>query len=46
MEELMLTPMYELPEHSGSGKKVVTEAVVEGKQPLLPAKGRRRRESA
>ena len=46
MEEVMLDTMYELPEHSGSGKKVVTEAVVEGKEPLLSAKSRRRRESA
>jgi ATP-dependent Clp protease ATP-binding subunit ClpX len=46
MEELMLEPMYELPEHSRSGKKVVTRAVVEGKEPLLPPKTRRRRESA
>ncbi len=46
MEELMLVPMYELPEHAGSGKTVVSKAVVEGKQPLLPPKTPRRRESA
>jgi ATP-dependent Clp protease ATP-binding subunit ClpX len=46
MEELMLTPMYELPEHSRSGKKVVTKAIVEGREPLLSPKPRRRRESA
>ena len=46
MEELMLQPMYELPEHAGSGKKVVTEAVVEDREPLLPPRARRRRESA
>jgi ATP-dependent Clp protease ATP-binding subunit ClpX len=46
MEELMLDPMYELPEHARSGKKVVTEAVVDGKEPLLSPKARRRRESA
>ncbi len=42
----MLDPMYRLPEHAGSGKKLVTEDVVEGKASLLPAKQRRRRESA
>lgn len=46
MEELMLDPMYELPEHAGSGKKVVTKAVVEDRERLLPRKARRRRESA
>ncbi len=46
MEELMLEPMYKLPEHSQSGKKVVTEAVVQGKAPLIQPKPRRRRESA
>lgn len=46
MEELMLEPMYELPEHSASGKRVVTEAVVMGRERLLPRKPRRRRESA
>ncbi len=46
MEELMLEPMYELPEHAGSGKKVVTEAVVGGRDRLLPRRPRRRRESA
>jgi ATP-dependent Clp protease ATP-binding subunit ClpX len=46
MEELMLEPMYALPEHKRSGKSVVTEAVVEGREPLLAPKARRRRESA
>jgi len=47
MEELMLTPMYDLPDHAGTGKKVLTPAVVAGQQPLLSSsKGRRRRESA
>jgi len=46
MEELMLDPMYDLPSHAGTGKKIVTEDVVEGREPLLPAKSRRRRESA
>ena len=46
MEELMLDPMYGLPEHGRSGKTVVTEAVVDGREPLLPPKVRRRRESA
>ena len=46
MEELMLEPMYELPDHQRSGKKVVTEDVVNGRRPLLPSKPQRRRESA
>jgi len=46
MEEIMLEPMYLLPDRSRSGKKVVTEAVVEGKDPLISTKPRRRRESA
>ncbi len=46
MEEIMLDPMYELPDFAQSGKYVVTEAVVEGKEPLLSPKSRRRRESA
>ncbi len=45
-EELMLEPLYWLPEHSRSGKRVVTEDVVEGKAVLVPPKARRRRESA
>ena len=46
MEELMLEPMYELPDSSPSEKSVVTKAVIEGKEPLLPKKTCRRRESA
>ncbi len=46
MEEVMLTPMYELPDHTGSGKKTVTPAVVAGEEPLLKPRPRRRRESA
>jgi hypothetical protein len=39
--------MYDLPDHAGSGKKVVTAAVVTGDEPLIgPPKTRRRRESA
>jgi len=38
--------MYELPDHANSGKKVVTSAVVFGSESLIPAKARRRRESA
>ena len=45
-EELMLDPMYWLPEHSRSGKRVVTTDVVDGKTTLVPPKTRRRRESA
>jgi len=43
MEGIMLDAMYELPDNAGSGKRIVTEAVVEGKEPLVPAKPRRRR---
>ncbi|MGB0714787.1 MAG: ATP-dependent Clp protease ATP-binding subunit ClpX [Phycisphaerae bacterium] len=46
LEEIMLDAMYHLPDNPRAGKKVVTEAVVEGKEPLLPSKPRRRRESA
>jgi ATP-dependent Clp protease ATP-binding subunit ClpX len=46
MEELMLGPMYDLPDNSHSGKKVVTTAVVEGRESLMPSRARRRRESA
>jgi ATP-dependent Clp protease ATP-binding subunit ClpX len=46
MEEIMLEPMYNLPDAGRSGKKVVTEAVVSGKERLVPPKPRRRRESA
>ncbi|MBI4718208.1 MAG: ATP-dependent Clp protease ATP-binding subunit ClpX [Planctomycetes bacterium] len=46
LEELMLDPMYELPAYNQSGKYVVTDAVVAGKEPLLTSKARRRRESA
>lgn len=46
LENVMLTPMYELPEYSRSGQVVVTEDVVSGKKPLLTKKTRRRRESA
>ncbi len=46
MEEIMLDPMYALPEYKRPGKTMVSEAVVEGREPLLPPKARRRRESA
>ncbi|UCE58206.1 MAG: ATP-dependent Clp protease ATP-binding subunit ClpX [Phycisphaerales bacterium] len=46
MEGLMLEPMYELPSSGQSGKIVVNKAVVNGSERLLPAKTRRRRESA
>ena len=46
MEEIMLDPMYDLPDRPQSGKKLVTEAVVMGKETLLSPKSRRRRESA
>jgi ATP-dependent Clp protease ATP-binding subunit ClpX len=46
MEEVMLQPMFDLPEHTGSGKKTVTPAVVAGEEVLLKPRPRRRRESA
>ena len=46
MEELMLTPMYDLPDQPAGGKRLVTRAVVECDVPLLASKPRRRRESA
>jgi ATP-dependent Clp protease ATP-binding subunit ClpX len=48
MEELMLGPMYELPDKTDLGTRVVTRDVVEGKTPLLKSSKprRRRRESA
>jgi len=42
----MLDAMYNLPDNNRPGKKMVTEAVVEGKETLIAAKPRRRRESA
>jgi ATP-dependent Clp protease ATP-binding subunit ClpX len=47
MEEIMLEPMYELPDYAEPNKEVaVTRAVVEGLVPLISTKNRRRRESA
>lgn len=46
MEDIMLDPMYELPDSGRTTKAVVTEAVVAGKDLLIPKKTRRRRESA
>jgi len=46
LEEVMLEPMYELPDCEGLGKALVTEAVVGGSEPLLMPKSKRRRESA
>ncbi len=46
MEDVMLDAMYNLPDNNRPGKKMVTEAVVEGKETLIAAKPRRRRESA
>ena len=45
MEEIMLAPMYALPDDSRSSRSVVTEEVVDG-QELAIQKVRRRRESA
>lgn len=46
LEELMLDVMFDLPNHQGSGKMLVTKGVVEGRENLLKPKTRRRRESA
>ncbi|MFQ5462191.1 MAG: ATP-dependent Clp protease ATP-binding subunit ClpX [Phycisphaerae bacterium] len=46
MEDVMLDAMYNLPDNNRPGRKMVTEAVVEGKEALIAAKPRRRRESA
>ncbi len=46
LEELMLEPMFELPEHRRFGRVVVSAPVVERKEPLFSEKTRRRRESA
>jgi len=46
MEELMLGPMYDLPQFANTGKKIVSAAVVDGEESLLQSKLRRRRESA
>ena len=46
MEDIMLDAMYELPDSGRTGKKVVTEAIVEGKERLITPRTRRRRESA
>lgn len=45
IEEIMLDVMFDLPDKKGSGKYVVTEAVVRGEKSLFASK-RRRRESA
>ncbi len=46
MEELMLDPMYELPDSPQSGKCTVTKSVAEGKTPLLSSPERRRRRAS
>jgi len=46
LEEIMLQPMYDLPDSGRSGKLLVTEAVVAGREALIQPKARRRRESA
>jgi ATP-dependent Clp protease ATP-binding subunit ClpX len=46
MEDIMLQPMYDLPDHGRTGKLVVSESVVEGREVLIPPKVKRRRESA
>ncbi len=46
LEELMLDPMYSLPDTPQSGKCVVTKSVAEGKTPLLSSPERRRRRAS
>jgi len=46
LEGIMLEAMYELPDAHESGKIVVSKPVVTGAERLIPAKPRRRRESA
>ncbi|MEK6674858.1 MAG: ATP-dependent Clp protease ATP-binding subunit ClpX [Planctomycetota bacterium] len=49
LEEIMLQSMYDLPDVGRSGKMIMTEAVVDGKEPLIQniqPKTKRRRESA
>jgi ATP-dependent Clp protease ATP-binding subunit ClpX len=46
MEEFMIAIMFELPEHTKSGKWLVDEAVADRRQDLFAGKPKRRRESA
>ena len=45
-EELMIDPLFELPDQPAGQRWVVTEDVVRGKTPLTPSSPRRRLESA
>ena len=45
-EEIMLDPLYDLPDHPSGARFRVTEEVVRGEKPLLALRGRRRLESA
>lgn len=45
-EELMLEPLYLLPDHQSGAHFLVTEEVVRGEKPLTASRGRRRLESA
>ena len=45
-EELMIDPLFELPDQPAGQRWVVTEDVVRGKKPLTPSSPRRRLESA
>ena len=45
-EEIMLDPLFNLPDHPRGKRWVVTEEVVRGQEPLVPSRGRRRLESA
>jgi len=46
MEEFMIPAMFELPEYAKSGKWVISEEIVDRREELFSAKGKRRRESA
>ncbi len=46
LEELMLDPMYRLPDRNAGGRYLVTERVVRGLDELKPTRTRHRRESA
>ena len=46
MEEIMLDPMYDLPDQKEPATYVVTEEVINGEVALLKNKARRRKESA
>jgi ATP-dependent Clp protease ATP-binding subunit ClpX len=46
VEEIMIGPMFDLPDQPAGGKYVLTEAVVEGRERLFPNPPARKKESA